>query len=72
VVIVEGTQAFVFAAGGLEGNEAADNIDNVVGVFDLPGQGFPVGGQGAPLCRKKSLRSRAIHGKGGHCRAKQT
>jgi hypothetical protein len=53
MVVVEGTESFELAADGMEGDVTTHDIDDVVGVFNLPGQGFPVRCQGAPAQGKE-------------------
>ena len=56
MVVVEGTQPLEGGAGRAQGDVTADDIDDVVGLFDLPNQG--VVRQGPPVCRSaKRLRA---------------
>ena len=51
MIVVEGTEAFELFAGRVQSDIGADDIDNVVGFFDLLDNGTVVR-QGTPVCGK--------------------
>src|SRR5262245_62219090 len=54
MVIMERAKALIGGAGRTQGNIAANHINDVVGVFDLLGQGYPVARQGPPVWQEKN------------------
>jgi hypothetical protein len=56
---MKGTKALEPVAGGLEGQVAANDSDDVIGLFDLLGQVHPVLGQVAPM--RARMRVVRIH-----------